>query len=118
MAPGLGLSVNNNRSQCVTTVPTFFSLVLRCSLQLLGIAPKHASHPENHDAICSDPCELAAPKSFHRDESGIQAAQSGAVAFVVIFGPWFHDVVQTRARHRGRSCDDRKLRVTLSVVPL
>ena len=60
------------------------------------IAPKRASHPENHDAICSDPAELAAQKSFHRDESGIQAVQSGAVAFVVIFDPWFHNIALTR----------------------
>ena len=69
--------------------PDFLFPTCSSTLQpaMLGIAPKRASHPENHDAICSDPCELAVPKSFHRDESGIQAVQSGAVAFVVIFDP-------------------------------
>ena len=39
MAPRLRLSVNNNCSQCVTNVPTFFSLVLRCNLQCSASRP-------------------------------------------------------------------------------
>ena len=63
------------------------------------IMPSWHSHPENHEAICSDPVERLAPMSQHEVETAYQVAQEGSEAFPVICGPaatsFWHDQ-QTR----------------------
>ena len=51
------------------------------------IMPSWHSHPENHEAICSDPVERLAPMSQHEVETAYQVAQEGSEAFPVICGP-------------------------------
>ena len=68
--------------------------------------PSWHSHPENHEAICSDPVERLAPMSQHEVETAYQVAQKGSEAFPVICGPaatsFWHDQ-QTRCGGRAMS---------------
>ena len=70
------------------------------------IMPSWHSHPENHEAICSDPVERLAPMSQHEVETAYQVAQKGSEAFPVICGPaatsFWHDQ-QTRCGGRAMS---------------
>ena len=82
-----------------------FRRALRCNLRPC-IMPSWHSHPENHDAICSDPVERLAPMSQHEVETAYQVAQKGSEAFPVICGPaatsFWHDQ-QTRCGGRAMS---------------
>ena len=71
-------------------------------------SPAWHSHPENHEAICSDAAALLAPRSQDRVQSGHGVVQKGSVAFPAISGPAATMIEKELIRRRRQSCDVRK----------
>ena len=76
------------------------------------------SQPENHEAICSDPVELLAQDSEHRDESAYQVVQKGSDAFPAISGPAAATLRRGAATHRGGPAMSESERATSPIAPL
>ena len=76
--------------------------------------------PEKHEAICSDPVELLAQDSEHKDESAYQVVQKGSDVdvFPAIFGPAAATLRRGAATHRGGPVMSESERATSPTAPL
>ena len=82
------------------------------------IARQATAEPENHEAICSDPVELLAQDSEHRDESAYQVVRKGSDAFPAISGPAAATLRRRAATDRGGPAMSESERATSPIAPL